>query len=61
LGYVQQRKGLHKIGVAELLQSFSDAIKLFRKEIFVLYKSNYCIYYICPIILFILIIRNWLI
>jgi len=44
-----------------LLQPFRDAIKLFRKEVFIILKSNYYIYYICPIILFILMIGNWII
>jgi len=51
LGYVQERKDPNKMEVAELLQSFSDAIKLFRKEVFVIYKS-----FINQIIIFIYII-----
>ena len=51
LGYVQERKDPNKMGVAELLQFFSDAIKLFRKEVFVIYKS-----FINQIIIFIYII-----
>ncbi|KAG5333794.1 NU1M oxidoreductase, partial [Acromyrmex charruanus] len=51
----------NKVGLGRLLQPFKDAIKLFSKEVFIVYKSNYYVYYICPIILFMIMIINWLI
>ncbi|KAG5309761.1 NU1M oxidoreductase, partial [Acromyrmex insinuator] len=45
LGYIQERKG-PKVKLGRLLQPFRDAIKLFRKEVFIVYKSRYYIYYI---------------
>lgn len=60
LGFIQQRKGPNKVGVVGIFQPFRDAIKLFNKEIIKILKSNIYVYYICSILLFFIILRNWL-
>lgn len=61
LGLIHNRKGPNKVGMRGIFQPFSDAIKLFNKEVFRILKSNKYIFYICPILLLFMILINWLI
>nr|YP_010277848.1 NADH dehydrogenase subunit 1 [Formica sinae]UHY95065.1 NADH dehydrogenase subunit 1 [Formica sinae] len=60
LGYVQMRKGPNKVSIIGIFQPFSDAIKLLNKELFYVYKSNYNLFYLCPVLSFSIMLMMWM-
>lgn len=60
LGGIQYRKGPNKVGILGWFQPLGDGVKLFSKEGAVVFKSNFMIYYLCPLFLIFIIFLRWL-
>uniref|UniRef100_UPI0030FE1D00 NADH dehydrogenase subunit 1 n=1 Tax=Haemaphysalis novaeguineae TaxID=3132036 RepID=UPI0030FE1D00 len=61
LGYCHLRKGPNKAGILGIFQPFSDAFKLFSKEMNFMFYMNILIHMISPILSMVLMMMIWMI
>nr|QVD40463.1 NADH dehydrogenase subunit 1 [Ixodes (Pholeoixodes) sp. YTF-2021a] len=59
LGYVHIRKGPNKVGLIGIFQPFSDAVKLFSKEMNMMFYVNMIFYIISSVVSLVLMMSLW--